>query len=367
MNIVDKLHTEWAWRTKSGVPDINNPEDKAILGILIKELTEESDIEDIRNNLFNILKNINDPSELTKISKYASNLGFAKGIDSYLESKNLTSKDITYFKSLLSDLGKTGEFAKLAQNPPTLILFQEEDGQGIPGGNYYDQIPGFSTDELKSLYRDMKDSIKGTVSMGPGESFLSVFFKDVSKAAGKGDLQINGKEVELKSRTGDTGALAAPSYVVRGKADNLKKDLVTFINKTNLQPEDKKEIGASILSQGTWPKKLDYIYKTLLGKGLESRDIISGLAKLVGSWYKNKLQLDISKFFTNDGFDHNKFTIELAKQLARDYYKEHKFQALMISDPDGNFKYYDGSDFVDAIGTEIKPAYPSDLVPRIRL
>ena len=37
MNIVDKLYTEWAWRTKSGVPDINNPEDKAILGKILKE------------------------------------------------------------------------------------------------------------------------------------------------------------------------------------------------------------------------------------------------------------------------------------------------------------------------------------------
>ena len=31
MNITDKLYTEWAWRTESGVPDINNPKDKAIL------------------------------------------------------------------------------------------------------------------------------------------------------------------------------------------------------------------------------------------------------------------------------------------------------------------------------------------------
>ena len=39
MNITDKLYTEWAWRTKSGVPDIKNPEDKAILDRLLQELT----------------------------------------------------------------------------------------------------------------------------------------------------------------------------------------------------------------------------------------------------------------------------------------------------------------------------------------
>jgi hypothetical protein len=38
MNVTDKLYTEWAWRTKTGVPDINNPEDKAILDKLVSEL-----------------------------------------------------------------------------------------------------------------------------------------------------------------------------------------------------------------------------------------------------------------------------------------------------------------------------------------
>lgn len=37
MNVIEKLYTEWAWRTKSGVPDINNPEDKAILNTIIFE------------------------------------------------------------------------------------------------------------------------------------------------------------------------------------------------------------------------------------------------------------------------------------------------------------------------------------------
>ena len=38
MNVIDKLYTEWAWRTKSGIPNITNPEDKKILDDLINEL-----------------------------------------------------------------------------------------------------------------------------------------------------------------------------------------------------------------------------------------------------------------------------------------------------------------------------------------
>jgi hypothetical protein len=37
VNVTDKLYTEWAWRTKTGVPDINNPEDRAILDSILLE------------------------------------------------------------------------------------------------------------------------------------------------------------------------------------------------------------------------------------------------------------------------------------------------------------------------------------------
>lgn len=43
MSVVDKLYTEWAWRTKTGIPNITNPEDKAILDSLISELNLEQE------------------------------------------------------------------------------------------------------------------------------------------------------------------------------------------------------------------------------------------------------------------------------------------------------------------------------------
>ena len=38
MNVVDKLYTEWAYRSKSGTPDIKNPKDKAVLNSILFEL-----------------------------------------------------------------------------------------------------------------------------------------------------------------------------------------------------------------------------------------------------------------------------------------------------------------------------------------
>jgi len=361
MDVTDRLYTEWAWRTKSGVPDINNPEDKSILHKLISELTEadEQSDKELQKNLISIISNTTDVDTLKRIMKYAKNIGYGDSMKGYLESKNLSRKDILYFQSLLSDLGKTGEFAKIASNPPT---FNKE------GSNYFEQIPGFSSDELRSLYSDMKDSIQGTVSLGPGEAFLSVFFKNVQKAQAKGDLKIDGEEVELKSRTGSTGALVAPSYVVRGKSTELVKDLVKVTDEFNLESDTSKDLENYLTVKGTsWPYKIDGLYKALIQAGIDKLSAKDKISKTVSSWYKGKLKLDISSFFTEEEFRSSDFVIALAKQLARDYFNEHRFDGFMISDNLGNFKYYNGDSFVDAIGSDLIASNPSDLVPRIKV
>lgn len=38
MNLIDKLYTEWAYRSQSGTPDIKNPNDKAILDTILAEM-----------------------------------------------------------------------------------------------------------------------------------------------------------------------------------------------------------------------------------------------------------------------------------------------------------------------------------------
>ena len=358
MNVIDKLYTEWAWRTKSGTPDVSNPKDKAILDNLIYELTEQEDvdIEDLKKNLVSIINNRSDSTVLKRVMKYAKNVGYGDSMKSYLESKNLSRKDILYFQSLLSDIGKTGEFAKLSSNPP---VFNSE------GDNYYTQIPGFETDELKSLYSDMKDSIQGTVSMGPGEAFLSVFFKNISKAKTKGDLLIGNEEVELKSRTGNTGAIVAPTGVARGDwTKGVKPKVDKFVDNLKLDDEQKETL--KNYSKSAWPYKIADVVKQASSMGIDETTIISGIDKVLDSSYA-PLNFDTASYIGNGEFNAKQFILDLAKKLGRAYYKEHGFDAFMISDPNGNFKYYDKDSFVDAIGKEIKVANPSDLIPRLKI
>lgn len=40
MSVIDKLYTEWAWRSKTGTPSMDNAEDRALLESIIAELTD---------------------------------------------------------------------------------------------------------------------------------------------------------------------------------------------------------------------------------------------------------------------------------------------------------------------------------------
>ena len=362
MDNITKYLNRIAYKFPKGYPDMDNPEEKAMLLEMVNNILkedEEEDIDELKANLLSLVKNISDIGELKQIAKYTKNVGFGNSMKQYLASKNLSSKDILFFQSLLSDLGKTGEFSKLAENPP---IFD------VNKGNYFNQIPGFTPDELKSLYGDMKDSIQGTVSLGPGEAFLSVFFDNVKKAASKGDLNIDGKEIELKSRTGASGAMVAPKYVVRGKADDIIKDFIQIINKLELDDTQKKELINLITPKGTsWPYKIDKLYRAALEMGVDNKTLIKDLSKELSAQYKNKLPLDFKKYFVDGEFEAKNFINELAKVLARDYFEEHQFDGFMVSDNVGNFKYYEGDSFIKDIGNNIIVSNPSDLVPRLKI
>ena len=324
---------------------------------ILKEAEEKKTFN--KQDLVDLIDGIDDEKSLQKIFKYAQSTGFDTSIDPYLKDKNLTDKDITYFLSLLSEMGKLGEFAKIAENPPKLDL---------AGDNFYNQITGFTPAELESLFTTMKDSIKGTVSLGPGENFLSVFFGNVAKEGSKGDLDIDGKEVELKARTGGTGAVVAPRTYNRGDfTKSVKPFLDKFIKDLDMESDVTKELEQlNTAGGGAWPKKLNQMLGVYLQGGGTMSNYATALNKTFKDMYKS-LDLDANNYLGPTGFDHSAFTIELAKQLATEYYDVEKFDAAMFADFKGNYKYYPGGEFVNDIGNGIKVAYPSDLLPRLKV
>ncbi len=364
MDPIIKYLNSIAYKFPKGYPDMNDPKDKTMLFELVKNLIEQEEISTakLKAKLLKLVDETDDENELKQIARYARDISLKNSMKPYLSSKNLSSKDILFFQSLLDELDKVSEFSTIANNAPTFNLDSK---------NYFDQIPSFTPEELKSLYGDMKDSIQGTVSLGPGEAFLSVFFDNVKKANAKGDLNIDGKEVELKSRTGASGAMVAPKYVVRGKGEDIWKDLAKLVDKFDLDNDQKEELKKIALIKGqrgfTWPFKINSIYQQALNMGEDQKKLTKLFSDEISSWYKNKLPLDFNKYFINDEFEAKRFIGDLAKQLARDYFEEHKFDGMMFSNNVGDFKYYEGDDFIEDIGNTIIISAPSDLVPRLKI
>ena len=84
MNVTDKLYNEWAWRTKSGTPDMNNLEDKAILDKLISNLISEEEREPkeiSKQDIINYVKNAKlDDKQIKKLYQRVTNFGNYRNI-----------------------------------------------------------------------------------------------------------------------------------------------------------------------------------------------------------------------------------------------------------------------------------------------
>jgi len=148
MNIVDKLYTEWAWRTKTGVPDINNPDDKAILDKILKEASG----------------GIRSTEEVIKVLQSA-------GVKDAYTLRSVTSTYNSYNEEQKHRFNKY--FRQLSLSQPNLDL-------------------------LGNVYSDFYDA-KASKGMGRGEVMIIMGIKD-SKSGGTAekDILVNGKTFEVK-------------------------------------------------------------------------------------------------------------------------------------------------------------------------
>ena len=371
MDVLDKFFKKYSYKFDKGYPDMDSPSDVSLMESLISEIVEEkfnlnkSIIKEEKKpafdkqELIDFIQGVKDEDILKKIFKYAKSSGFSNNLDGYLGKKNLTDKDITYFLSLLQDMDKLGEFSALATNPPKLDLSQS---------NFYSQIPGFTPEELQSLFTTMKDSIKGTVSLGPGENFLSIFFENVSKAKSKGDLMIDGNEVELKARTGASGAVVSPRVYNRGDfSKSVKPFIEDIIKSLDLEQEQEQELNQINTPGGkSWTYKIDQIYQKYLEFGGNKEEFAKGLSNMLKEMYRT-LDFNVNDYLSPTSFDNAKFVIDLSKKLAKDYYEIEKFDGAMFADFKGNFKYYPKEEFIDQIGKDIIVSYPTDQLPRLKI
>jgi len=94
MNIVDKLYTEWAYRSESGTPDIKNPKDKAVLDSILSDLEvplqEETVIIEADGNEYDQLISYHLFKDTNKISEIPGvNKKYSVGKDDKVDSEDM--------------------------------------------------------------------------------------------------------------------------------------------------------------------------------------------------------------------------------------------------------------------------------------
>lgn len=212
MDITDKIVKEWSWRCSKGYPDINSPEDKAILDQLLKEwgvstpapttpITEDDGEPEITlDALVDLLKNRKDdlPPEFIK-NLYTQIQGKGKGISSKL-MEILQEKGISGIKELILStaqrLNAEEKLLKYLQNSekPGLQSLKANSGSNLV--DFLQKETGMPPALIDTLVQRVGS--EGGKGVGKGEYALSLFMKDGAKKE-IGDVDVEGQHIEVKA------------------------------------------------------------------------------------------------------------------------------------------------------------------------
>ena len=150
MNVIDKLYTEWAWRTKSGVPDINNPEDKAILDQILEETTNgirstEQVIKELQS------AGVKDTYTLRSVTNTYNNYDDNKKreFNKYFRKLSLSQPDLDTIGSTYSDFYDAKASKGMGRGEVMIIMGVKNSRSG--GTAEKDVLVGNKTYEVKEL------------------------------------------------------------------------------------------------------------------------------------------------------------------------------------------------------------------------
>jgi hypothetical protein len=375
----DRILVEWAYRCQKGYPDMDNPSDLRILKQILKEnniefsnLISEKEEEEktfTKNDIIDLINSSElTPSQLKRIYNAVGGVASNEAIDDYLDKvakeSNIPTDQILKFKNILKNEGIEKEFAEYIKNPASF---------DITKSNFVDQVRGIPKDKLLTLYEKMGSAIVGNVSIGPGEVLFSILFNNTKKRDSKGDLDVSGKNVELKASTRGAGAVIAKGYN-RGNWSTTKRKgrFEEFIRDLEMDEESTQDALKYLEKAVIWPTKLSFIYDIYTNQeGANKQTFIDGVEKILSriysksSWYPNGTYFNLNSYFTDTDFDENSFIIDLTKELVQEYIDYEEFDGLLFSDKNGNITYLEGDDIIKGIGDTIKIEGPSDDVPRL--
>jgi len=358
MDVFDKILKEHSWKFPKGYPDINNPKDKEDLFAIVKGyIKEEEEIKpDGVISKDEIIKVLQDeeftPEQLKRIFSSVSSIKYKQEIIDYISSKGkgpLKVAENVYNKMVAT--GDASIYAEYLSNMRSYSYLGE-------GGNLIEKF-NFVSKELINYLVSLEPSI-GRISTGKGEILLSIMLDDVKDTTGGGDIEVNGKEIEVKNK----GAVPMGQKAQFGA--NTMSTVYQLIEK-NINPKLGENISFSTYTQKRPFNKIGLAYEDVISQSPDLKDDFTNiLDKVLQSEYPGLDFSNIkSKTYVNgDKLDWVKLELDLSKEVVKLYIKNEGFQEIFfLNDQSKKYKRVSTDKLIDLLGNEVK-IYFKDGLPR---
>jgi len=380
MDPITKYLNNIAYKFPKGYPDMDNPEEKAMLLEMVNNLIKEEEIESVddlkvdiildpeqeageiedkKDDLQDLLKTVTDSKSKDKIASFIKNLEYIDKVNHYLDKKNYDDIEEILVKAFID---RNNQYKTFYEYLPKMINYSNlpSDGNLIQIMKKYGFDEKFLSDLLK---RDYQAGGKG---VGPGELFLVTLLKDTYKG-GKGDVQVKasdetgvivagGKEIEIKS----SGAQLS----VFSRSDTFSNNFYKWLKKYNETYWKKYSEGRIRV-----PYRLENLINSLPSD--ESSKFLKDFIPYFTSIYSERVDIApaLNKAINNNKFDGGIFEIQMAKILATAYIEAENIEGFLFLDKkSGNFDTFSSNEVINNIGDgKLEVSAYSDMSPRLRL
>lgn len=319
----DKLISEWSYRCRRGYPIWGDIEDMLVLQTILEEyniplpfkritaksvinnantkvlhgrkpvVTENSNVV-TKNDIIKQIKSTKlSDSDLQKINQLIITAIYKPQVIKYLASKNIVPENyqlgdeaVNLILSKITALPNAADVVKYFEKP--VMLKWGTDGRGN-----IQQLTGLPDSTIARLITIQPGADSGGSATGPAEIAFSLLFKNIKNSSTSGDLEMDGKTVELKGRDGRLGSQSG-----RGKEMNVKS---SFVGQMIKQAADNKTMNEFISNKDNIniAYAIFNAYDILVNSGImPKKEFITNVQQGLSDIYFNK-SIVVKKYFNN--------------------------------------------------------------------
>ena len=373
MDILEKIIRENCWKFDKGYPD--SQEDINYLKTLIEQQyslfsDEELDAltvkvkketgvdldkvsDDVRQDILDLVGDdgaLSD-NDLEAVKNYVSGIKFKKEITDYISSKGAGEASVaTKIFNKMVELGEAKKYSDYIKNAYKYSYLDT-------GGDFFKKFDLFSK-ELISFLLDQTPSVR-RISTGKGEILLSTMLSDVKDASEGGDIDVDGKPVEVKNK----GAIPMGQ-----KAEFSENTINTVYDEIEDDVNKVLTNNITLRMANTRPfNRFGKLFSQI--KEEQPKALKNYLTSLSNALKRNYVGLDfdgfnISSYVRNNELDWLALERDMSKKVIELYIELENFEEILfLNDKTGKYEIVPSGDIVDKVGTDITAKF-ADGMPR---